>query len=534
MTTVVELNTDKGTSMYTNGQKITAGDFFAGGGGVTRALYNMPGVEVKWVLNHDKTAIATNIFHHQDVKHYWADVYVQDEHEMEPVDLVWASIECTQHSRAKGGKEKEMGSYTMGWELVRYIKHLNPMLIGIENVPEFKKWSPICENGNPIKEHIGAEFERWKKTITDMGYVYHESIRNAADDGLPTRRVRYFAFFSREDIEVTFPEFTHDKQANNGLKKWEPCRPHIDTENHGTSIFGRAFNEKLPKHLRRPICYNSQRRIGGGIKKHYPGLSDFLSQFLVQYYGGDPNRSMDLDNPIYTIPTANRHQLLSVEGNIPAKEIFQIICQYYGSDQSQSTEVPLNTVTTKDRHQLITIEKLQFIMDHCHTDNFNQLDEPLNPQLTRQTKQIVTFISHNYGSSGKPESNNQSLDVPLNSITTHEKIQFIASYFNSNNKPESQTQSLDAPLNTILTQPNKKALVTLLDGFDIKARFLTKEELASCSTFPRDYFSKPGLKLSNKAAIKLIGNAVPPEWARKIIEPQIEKLLQYKYKSKTA
>jgi len=525
-----QLNADTGSVQDYSGREITAGDFFAGGGGVTRALYTMPGVEVKWVLNHDKTAIATNIFHHQSVKHYWADVYVQDEHEMEPVDLVWASIECTQHSRAKGGKEKEMGSYTMGWELVRYIKHLNPMLIGIENVPEFKKWSPICSEGNPIKEHTGAEFERWKKTITDMGYTYHESIRNAADDGLPTRRVRYFAFFSREDIEVSFPEFTHSKAGTADLKKWEACRPHIDVDNHGESIFGRAFNPNIRKHLQRPLVHNSLRRIGGGVISNYPGLA----QFLCQFYGGDTSkRFQSLENPIYTIPTANRHQLVSFDGELPVDDLFQFIVQYYGTDQSQELESPLNTVTTKDRHQLITMEKLQFIMDHCHTDNYNKLEEPLNPQLTRQTKQIVTFISHNYSSSGKPEGNNQSLDVPLNSITTHEKIQFIAAYFSSNGKPERNTQGLDEPISPIMTD-YKHQLITVLEKFDIKARFLTKEELASCSTFPRDYFSKPGLKLSNKAAIKLIGNAVPPEWARKIIEPQIDKLRAYKYNEKIA
>lgn len=512
--------------------EITAGDFFAGGGGVTRALYTMPGVSVKWVLNHDKTAIATNIFHHKEVKHYWADVYAQDEHEMEPVDIVWASIECTQHSRAKGGKDKDLGSYTMGWELVRYIKHLQPLIIGIENVPEFKKWSPVCEEGKPKPDEIGKEFERWKKTIMDFGYEYKESIRNAADDGIPTRRVRYFSFFHLPGIDVEFPDFTHDKKGKNNKPKWPACKPYIETDNHGESIFGREFNPKIRKHLRRPLVNNSLRRIGGGIKTHYPELA----QFLCQFYGGDvKNRNQSLDEPIYTIPTANRHQLVTVEGKPPVDELFQFIVQYYGSNNDhQKITAPLNTIRTKDCHQLITIEKLQFIMDHCHTDSFNKLTDPLNPQLTRQTKQLVSFISHNYNSSGKPESNNQSLDVPLNSITTHEKIQFITSYFNSSGNPESQTQSLDAPLNTILTQPNKKQLITILESFDIKARFLNKEELAACSTFPRDYFSKPGLKLSNKAAIKLIGNAVPPEWARTIIQPQIPKLLQFKYKSKIA
>ena len=86
---------------------VSVGEFFAGSGGVTHAMENIPGMKVKWVLNHDATALRTNCFHHQDIKHYWSDIYFQDEKEMEPVDFLWASIECTQHSKAKGWQGKE-------------------------------------------------------------------------------------------------------------------------------------------------------------------------------------------------------------------------------------------------------------------------------------------------------------------------------------------------------------------------------------------------------------------------------------------
>jgi DNA (cytosine-5)-methyltransferase 1 len=463
---------------------VTCGDFFAGGGGVTRALFNMNNTNVRWVLNHDKTAIATNIFHHKGIKHYWSDVYVQDEHELEEVDLAQASIECTQHSKAKGGDDKKMGSYMMGWELVRYIKHINCKVLSIENVPEFKEWGPVDENGKAIKSRKGEEFKRWKKTIMDLGYDYIETTCNSADYGLPTRRVRYFALFHKPGIKCAFPETTHSKSGKDGKLKWVACRPHIDVKSEGHSIFGRKFNTELKPHLRKPHCTNTLRRIAGGLKKFAPELN----QFICQYYGG--------------------------------------------SDQFQPLDEPLYTITTKDRHQLITIEKMQFVQDHCRSDNYNDLNEPLNTQTTRQTKQFVTlegkFISKYYNSNGNPGLNNQSLDELLGSITTEEKFQFISSYFNSDGKPGSQNQSLDHPLTTILTSPNKKALITVLENLDIKSRFLTKEELSGCTTFPRDYFSKPGLKLSNKAAIKMIGNAVPPEWARIILEPQIQAIKEFK------
>jgi site-specific DNA-cytosine methylase len=39
---------------------ITAGDFLAGGGGVTEAMSNIPQMTCRWVLNHDAIAIRTN------------------------------------------------------------------------------------------------------------------------------------------------------------------------------------------------------------------------------------------------------------------------------------------------------------------------------------------------------------------------------------------------------------------------------------------------------------------------------------------
>ena len=465
---------------------ITNGEFFAGGGGWTHGLHKVPGSMTKWILNHDKVAISTNAFHHPHTKVYWADIYAQDEHELEYVDCIHASVECQDHSLAKAGEEKRIGSYTMGWELYRYIKYLKPLVLTIENVPEFKKWAPLDENNKRIKARAGEEFERWKQAFIDLGYVYKESVRNAADDGLPTRRRRYFGAFHHPDIDFKFPDFTHSKEGKGGKKKWLACRPHIDLDDHGISIFGREFNENLPKHLRRKYSPNSLKRIAYGLMKYSPQFR----HFITQYYGGNP-------------------------------------------DRSQSLEAPLYTITTENRHQLITAEKLQFIMDHCQSASFQKLDEPLRPQLARQTKQLVSVdnvICQYYGS-----LNAQDLDSPIKGINCRdrhqlirfEKFQFITKYLNSNGKPEYNTETLEEPISAIMTK-TKHQLITLLDGFDIKARFLRADELAACTTFPRDYFNRPGLKVSGKNAIKMIGNAVPPDWAPVLMTPNIKAIREFK------
>ncbi len=541
--------------------KIKFADLFAGGGGTSTGAFMIPGIHVSWALNHDPVAIKTHEINHPETKHYQADIRTQNVKELEEVDVLWASLECTQHSKAKGGKDKDEGSFTLGWELPRYLIHCNPLYLYIENVPEFVRWGEL-KKGKRVVDKEGLEYLRWIRAIKDLGFTnYERRFLNAADYGCPTRRIRYFGIFSKEGYQITWPRPTHAEKENVfGLPKWIPCKKYINLTKEGNSIFGREFNEDIIKSKRQPLSENTLRRIAGGIKKFAPEL-----YFIMKYYGN--------------------------------------------GDNCQSINQPIHTVRTKESHALIKCEKLQFIQDHCHTSSYNLPDEPLKPQLTRQTKQLITlekqfytraltndyanqslekpaptittfgsdslvttkvqfltkyfssepgrnqhhcqsldqpfptirckdgtavvtaktqFISSQYNSNGTPEVNNQSIDQPLGSPTTREKFQFITTYFNSCGNPGSQNQSIDKPIGTILTGENKKALVTaILDGFidfDIKMRFLTEDELAALMGFPEGYFKKPGLKLSKKDIIKMVGNAVPVGMAKALLQPVAELL----------
>jgi DNA (cytosine-5)-methyltransferase 1 len=462
---------------------ITFADMFAGGGGTTAGALCIPDLHVSWAINHDPIAIETHAVNHPETKHYRADIRNQNVEELEPVDILWASLECTEHSKAKGGGQKNVGSFMLGWEMLRYINHLNPEIIMIENVPEFVKWGKL---NNGKSDNTGYEYIRWVKAIENLGYNYNYRILNSADYGSPTRRVRYFGVFSKKHIKYEFPEPTHSENGNNlfGLKQWIPCKNYIDTSYTGESIFGREFNPRVKR--KKPLSPNTLRRIAGGIKKFAPEL-----HFIMQYYGN--------------------------------------------GDNVQSINKPLNTITTKDRHVLVSIEKQQFIADHCWNDHYNQIDEPLKPILTRQTKELITlekkqFISQQYNSRGKPEANNYSIEKPLNAITTEEKFQFITAYFSGNKK--NQNQSLNKPLNTILTGTNKKALITAIKQglieFDIKMRFLTVDEQAEITGFPKNYFKNNEINLNQKQIQRLIGNAVPVQIAKVLVNQAHKSLINSK------
>jgi len=379
---------------------------------------------------------------------------------------------CTNFSIAKGGKAKNEDSRTLAWELPRFVEHCQPKIIWIENVREFLTWGPLDSNNHPDKSLAGTEYDKWVAHICSMGYKFAFKILNSADFGSYTSRRRFFGVFWRADLpDYVFPQPTHNKKGTGGLKKWNACRDKIDCKNHGNSIFGRE----------RPLCANTFKRIVGGIHKYCPEFEQYLSQL--------------------------RNDIGYSENTKASVEKKQFITQYYGNSCSNGLDEPLHTITTKDRHTMIS-----FIADHCQVDNYQKIESPLMTQTTRQTKQ---FIVAQYNSKGNPGANARSLDDPAFSLTTTQKLQFISMYYNSSGKPETQNNSVDSPLPTITTSSNKQALVTLLDGFDIKMRFLEPEELASITGFPDGYFDKAPTK---KQKVWLIGNAVPTIMSQRLIE----------------
>lgn len=596
-------------SNFIDDDNIIFGDLFAGGGGVTEGAFSIDGLHVAWALNHDKTAIETHALRHPETKHYQADIRRQDVSELSKVHVLWASTECTQFSKAKGGKIKDIGSYTLGWELIRYIVHCEPIYIFIENVPEFTKWAPVIvlrdKHGNPMKDTVdfskvtyagrfikefpqkispwyswppalipddtkkGKDYHRWIKAICSLGYEHEAKILNAADYDAPTRRSRYIGIFTRKGLPIYWPNPVRDQKGRNGLPKWRACKDFIFLEDEGQSIFNRKNNKNILKQHRKAACLRTRRRFAGGVLKNSGMIKEMLqkSHFISKYYGTGIN------------------------------------C--HGINE------PLHTIRCKASHVLVTVDKQHFIADHCQTDNYQNIEEPLRAQLTRQTKQLVSlktqFISTQYNSNGKPERNNQfltdplnsistnpkhqfitanfggngrpetqvlSIDNPLNSITTHEKFEivtcktglktnFITAQFNSSGRPETQVQSIDSPLNSITTA-NCFKVATLYEGEtpeylstermefasliyqvahgdeaaqpievirtisfyikDVKARFLYKDELGPIMGFRKGYFDH----LSDKKAIKLIGNAVPTLLARAVLKPNIEYLQELK------
>lgn len=67
----------------------------------------------------------------------------------------------------------------------------------MENVEEIQKWGPLDDNGRPIKEREGEDYQKFINAMKGLGYQFDSRELVAADYGAPTTRRRWYAIFRR-------------------------------------------------------------------------------------------------------------------------------------------------------------------------------------------------------------------------------------------------------------------------------------------------------------------------------------------------
>lgn len=457
-------------------------DLFCGAGGTSTGVESarIDGRQCAKVIaciNHDANAIASHAANHPDALHFTEDIRTLElsplvEHVLKMRALypdafvvLWASLECTNFSKAKGGQPRDADSRTLADHLFRYIEAINPDFIQIENVEEFMSWGDLDEKGKPISKDKGRLYCQWidkiqygylpprswnmitrhdelytvfrKGNLLDKVYNFDHRILNAADFGAYTSRKRFFGIFAKQGLSIVFPEPTHAKNPTRdlfgfNLKRWKPVREVLDFDDEGESIFGRkkplvdATLERIYSGLVKFVAggkeafivkYNSMSRAG---KYHAPSVDApcptvatqgrlGLAQvsFLSKYYGGSPDgKSVSVEEPAGTITTRDHHSFISA---------------YYGNgDNIHAVSSPAPTVTTKDRLSLVS----PFFMNYYSGGGqLASTDQPSPAVMTVPKQRLVAcrFIDQQFGNS-KPVSDDQ----PLGAITTKDKYSVVS------------------------------------------------------------------------------------------------------------
>lgn len=357
-------------------------DCFAGGGGASVGIEMALGRDVDIAVNHDPQAILMHKTNHPDTLHLTEDIFKVDMKKYigsRHVALMWASPDCTSHSRAKGGRPRKQGLRILPWAVYKHAKAILPDVIIMENVEEIQQWGPLDDNGKPIPERKGEDYQKFIFYMKSIGYEFDSRELVAADYGAPTTRKRWYAVFRRDGKGIVWPEPTHGKGCVNGLESWKRCGDYIDWSDLGKSIFDR----------KKPLADATMRRIANGYVKYVvnnPNLyiveNKEAAAFLIQYHGeqkpGD-SRGQFLTEPIKTIDTSNRYGLVTA-----------FVTKFYKSGTGQGCDEPLHTITTSPGHfGLISA----FLIKYYGTGCGQELSKPLGTITAKDRFGLVNVIT---------------------------------------------------------------------------------------------------------------------------------------------
>lgn len=356
-------------------------DIFAGGGGASTGIEMALGQPIDLAVNHDPDAILVHKTNHPDTIHITEDIFKVDMFKYtrgQHVALMWASPDCTSHSKAKGGQPREKGLRILPWAVYKHARVILPDVILMENVEEIQEWGPLDNKGYPIKERKGEDYKKFINAMKGLGYAFESRELVAADYGAPTTRNRWYAIFRRDGKAIVWPEPTHNKAGNGGLKKWEPISKCIDWTDLGSSIFSR----------KKPLKEKTLIRIARGIDKFIVNSDNpyFLpdntaSSFLIQYHGEtktDHVRGQSLNEPIKAIDTSNRYGLVTA-----------FITKFYKTGTGQSVDEPLHTITTSPGHFGLVSA---FLIKYYGQGVGQSVNEPIGTIVTKDRFGLVTVM----------------------------------------------------------------------------------------------------------------------------------------------
>lgn len=391
-----------------NSIKLLYVDLFCGAGGTSTGVERatVDGQKCAHVIacvNHDPHAIASHLANHPEAVHFTEDIRILDltglsaltkqkRKEFPEARLVlWASLECTNFSKAKGGMPRDADSRTLAEHLFRYIEALNPDYIQIENVEEFMSWGDIDDNGKPISKDKGRKYLLWTEKVKKYGYDFACRILNAADYGAYTSRRRYFGIFAKHGLNISFPEPTHQRRPQKGLygqlKPWMSVKEVLDLDDYGQSIF-----------RKKKLAEKTLERIYAGLVKFVANgkmPSGDKQQWLSKQFSGDPaSKNIALDNPAGTITCKDHHAIITAsygDGTPNPNESFpsniiQFLDQQYGRGKPASIDKPAGTITTKPKFNLVSVKKEHFLVNPQFSSKGASIEEPCFTLIARMDK----------------------------------------------------------------------------------------------------------------------------------------------------
>lgn len=522
-------------------------DSFAGGGGASTGIemalsaleaqgFEIDDTDVTIALNHNGAALAMHMANHPNTIHLEADIWTVDPRATtkgRPVGLAWASPDCTQFSRAKGGQPVSGKIRGLAWSVLHQAEQVMPRVLLLENVEEFQDWGPLIPGKGgfvPDPDRRGETFRKWVARFKKLGYRVEWKSLRACDYGAPTIRKRLYIIMRRDDEPIVWPKPTHGDPKSAAVRAgkllpWRTAAEIIDWDLPCPSILmsnadAKEYTKATGRRIIRPLADNTMARIAAGVRRYVLESSD---PFIVTCnHSGAGFRGQGLDDPFLTVAGARGAHGLVTPSMAP------FITSYYGesdgrNDRAARIDEPLRTVTTEPRHGIV----VPHLMTMRNSGKpYSAANEPTHTvtaggaSLNVVEAAIAPFITAHYSSDlGSPAN------APMRTVTGIPKIDPVVSQLQIPPLTEEQIESAHR-VAAFLRQHgawDDREFVTVGDFVvvDIGMRMLTPRELARAQGFPEDYIlAAPyqGGTLSETDQRHKIGNSVCPPVAKALVE----------------
>ena len=438
-------------------------DNFAGGGGASTGIEVASGKVVDIAINHDPDAIAMHKANHPYTTHLQASVWDVDPVEVcqgRPVGLAWFSPDCKHFSKARGGVPVKKEIRSLAWVAVRWALEVQPRVIMLENVEEFKTWGPTMQVFDGIKwvdlpdpERAGETFNAFVGVLTDgipadhpaldeiceylrlkrdsseiqrlirgLGYKMEFKELVAADYGAPTTRKRFVLVARCDGKPIVWPERTHAPRDSAEVKEgkckpWVSAAEIIDWRLPSYSIFAskKEIKEKYGVNAVRPLAENTLKRVIRGVDKFTIKSG---KPFLVEcnHSGGGHVRSAE--EPVSTV--TGKFTCGVVESKM-APFTFSNTGGSVGSPASG----PVHTIRTAGGQILASANLIQY-----HTEQQSEnarvsgLERPIQTVDASNRYGLATAQLVEYYSTGRP----LNIESPLHTVTSHDREALVSAH----------------------------------------------------------------------------------------------------------
>ncbi len=500
-------------------------DCFAGGGGASSGIEQAFGRMVDIAINHDPKALSMHAANHPQTLHIQSDIFEVDPREVthgRPVGFAWFSPDCTDHSKAKGGQPiRTKKRRSLAWVVVRWAGTVRPRVITLENVEEFRDWSPLIGKPGEYRrcpKRKGLRFRQWVKALERLGYVVEWRELRSCWFGSPTIRKRLYVIARCDGQPIVWPEPTHGDPSSlevkaKRLKPYRAIAECIDWSIPMASIFltkdeakewGISHHRPAPK---RPLADNTMKRIARGVQRF---VLNNPKPFLVTLAHGEESNGKkrwgatdrEIDKPLGTVKCSNGDALVapvvaSVANSkttgrgpnnwspgeplrtITSTNTFGVIAPYlvprYGEREGQeprvrSVEEPSPVVVPDGNGgQVAAVHLSTFrsgatgheLSEPAKTITANSHDTNSSPGGRAPMGVVAANLVSYHGEKFDGESRGAGMEIPVHTLDCSNRHAVVASFLSQNNEGfyDGPGRPLDEPNPTVCASGSPQSLV---------------------------------------------------------------------------